>query len=64
FLLVCFVRGCVRIFLGISPNMPHFPSLPRTNPLAQKQELSTFQCSKPSAFIAKTQKACKPEELK
>jgi len=45
FLLVCFVRGCVRIFLGISPNMPHFPSLPQTNPLAQKQEFSTFQCS-------------------
>jgi len=30
----------------ILPSMPHFPSLPRTNPLAQKYELSIFQCSK------------------
>jgi hypothetical protein len=30
---------------GVSPNMPHFPSLPQTNPLAQKQKFSTFQYS-------------------
>ncbi len=29
----------------ILPSMPHFPSLPRTNPLTQKYELSIFQCS-------------------